>query len=126
MQEKIMAHPSYEAIQTSKNGIKLLKCIKTIMYKYQTHQALAKSIHDAKRRFYLLSQGKYQSPQAYLEQFTNTIKVVEYLGGTLGPDPAIVKQIADGRTITAEHKKKALEETYAMAFFMGSDRARYG
>jgi hypothetical protein len=96
------------------------------MYKYQSHQALAKSLHDAKRRFYMLSQGKYQSPQAYLDQFTNMIKVVEYLGGTLGPDPALVKQIANGGSITQAHKKKALEETYAMAFLMGSDCTRYG
>jgi hypothetical protein len=123
MQERLMAHPDYSVAQESKNGIELLKCVKTIMYNYQSHQAIAKSLHEAKRRFYMLSQGKFQTPQAYLEQFTNNLKVIEYLGGEVGLDPVIVKRIADGKTPTAEHKKQAKEETYAMALFLGADRA---
>jgi hypothetical protein len=123
MQERLMAHPDYSEVQASKNGIELLKCVKTIMYNYQSHQAIAKSLHEAKRHFYMLSQGKFQTPQAYLEQFTNTLKVIEYLGGEIGLDPVIVKRIADGKTPTAEHKKQAREETHAMALFLGADGA---
>ena len=127
---RLEALDSYAVMSESANGISLLKAIKSIVYNFQDQKYLAHSIHDAKHRFYLLSQGK-QTTQAYLEQFQNVVDVIEHCGGSLGFEPGLHEEILSKKgiprqVVTTKQKdqiaKEAHERYLGTAFLCGSDQ----
>ena len=70
--------------------IGLLGNIRTVMSQFQSQCDNALALHEAKCWLYLFSQDKHTTCQQYHETFKNNVKVIEYCGGMLGNDPALV------------------------------------
>lgn len=64
-----------------------------IVYNFQDQKYLPMALFESHRRLYGCNQGK-NTPQVYLEQFQNTVNVVEHCGGQVGNDPGIISAIA--------------------------------
>ena len=125
----------YKEVYDDQDGIELLLMIKGIVYNFQSQKYLPQAIHEAKRRFYMLQQGRHTTTIQYLEQFQNTLDVLKHCGGTIGDDPGLGKFIIEGKgmdPLSATDAEMANaqaigQESYiAMAFIMGSDRVRFG
>jgi hypothetical protein len=137
MRQKIASHSDYETIEDVSDAIGLLKTIKSIMFNFQGQIYRPQALHDAKKRFYNLSQDRHMTCQAYLEKFQNSVEVIEHCDGDLGIDnglidatfatanPAVRRDTAAPETVEAA-KKYAREQYSACAFLLGSDHKRYG
>ena len=98
MRQKLEATDDYEEMSDGFDSIMLLKTIKDIAYSFQgQNKDLAQALHEAKRRFYLIVQGRGATTQQYLEQFTNVVDVVEHSGGQVGIEPALESALAEER-----------------------------
>jgi hypothetical protein len=62
MQAKVESTYGFNAVLVANDGIELLS------YNFQSQKYLPHAIHEAKRRFFLLSQGRQSTVQEYLEQ----------------------------------------------------------
>ena len=81
-------------------------------------------------------QGKYMTTQASLEQFQNMIDDIGHTGGMVGHQPGIERDIMrrersiDPTNATTmqqmEIEKDAQNRYLAVAFMLGSDKARFG
>jgi Reverse transcriptase (RNA-dependent DNA polymerase) len=133
MKQKIEALSNYDDIKSSVDGLKLLKGIETIVYKFNSTQYLPHALHDNIRLFYLTSQSKTQTADEYLKEFNSRIAVIEGCGGSIGQHDEIAKMLAKEQGLTgilsAAVKKKlkedARERYLATAYIMGADRSRY-
>jgi hypothetical protein len=131
MRQKLEALSEFEAFSAEGNGIALLKAIKALTYNFQSQKYLPHALHESKRRFYIQSQGRHVTTQAYLEQFQNIVDVIEHSGGGIGSEPGIDLLIAEEKgkevnQLTAADKSEAQDRYLAVAFILGSDRTRYG
>jgi hypothetical protein len=74
-----------------------------------------------------------------LEQFLNTVEVIEHTGGSVGNEPGILNHTLQERGLSKiafeamteqdekdEIKKDAQDQYLAVAFLLGSGRSRYG
>jgi len=104
-------------------------------FNFQSQKYVVHALHESKRRFYLCSQGKHLTTQAYLELFQNMHDVIVHSGGSIGHEPGIEAAVAaeTGAVIATMTKaqgdalsKTAQERYLAVAFLLGSDRSRYG
>ena len=133
MKAKVESMSDYQGASLYNNGVELLKIIRSVCFNFASQKYLPQAVHEAKRRFYLQSQGKYMNAQDYLEQFTNHVDVLTHVGAVIGPDTTIVESLAgiDSttkklNTITDVHRAEARELYLAVSFLLGADRARYG
>jgi hypothetical protein len=117
------------------DSIKLLKEIRALVYTFQSQKYAPQALHEGKRRFYLLSQDKHSTCQAYLERFQNCVDVIEHCGGSIGQEPGLVQKVLEDKGLSAkaptqdqiwEAQTTAQEVYLAAAFILGSDRNRYG
>ena len=138
-----MGLAAWDSISGEKDGIALLKEIKVICFKFESQKNRVQAIHEAKRRFFLMSQGRL-SLQQHLEQFNNQVEVIKHCGGDLGMDPAICGAVLaekgmqehpegglQGEQAVAEHlaalkecKRIAEDRCLAMAFLLSCDRSK--
>jgi hypothetical protein len=51
-------------------------------------------VHEAKRRFFLISQGQQSTMQDYLEQWMNHVDVIKMVGAHIAPNESIVADVA--------------------------------
>jgi hypothetical protein len=132
---KLESRPNHEAIGGAADSISLLENIRAVMFHFQSQRYNPLALHEAKHRFYLYSQDRQMSCQAYHEAFKNNVEVIEYCGGVLGTDTALVDSELDAAgttraTATAvelqDAENAARERVLACAFLVGSDRTRYG
>ena len=77
LRAKLQGIDDFKAMWDSGDGLALLKAIKTICFRFESQKNIAHAIHDAKRRFYMLSQGKSTITQ-YLETFKNVVDVIDH------------------------------------------------
>jgi hypothetical protein len=132
MRQKVEALSVYKTLTTNGDGLMLLKAIKGLVYNFQSQKYLSHALHESKRRFYLCSQGRNTTASIYLEQFQNTVNVIEHSGGSIGDDPGILEALAlkknfDTAAIAATELAKLQKEAHEQAaFLLGADRARYG
>jgi hypothetical protein len=90
MRAKLEGFDTYDGISSSFDSIGLLKLIKSTVYKFQSQRHPALSIHQAKRRFYMIKQERHVTNSTYLDQFTNNTYVIEHIGGIIGEEPALL------------------------------------
>ena len=135
MRQRIEALDTFAEMSRKGDGVGLLKALKAAAFNFQSQKNLEHALHESKRRFYMCSQGKYNTTQAYLETFQNTVDVVEHSGGQLGLDPGTIKAILEEKNLNLDDMddneikslhKEAQEKYLAVAFVLGADRARYG
>jgi hypothetical protein len=113
----------------------LLRMIKDLVLNFQSQKYLPLALDKSKARFYYCRQGKYATPQVYLEQFQNMVlDVINHSGGTIGDAPGVVSMIMaernlDMATIPADDlaviMKEAKYQCLTMSFLARSDRYRY-
>jgi Zinc knuckle len=133
MRTKLEAREGHSEIARKKDVVELLKNIKDIAFSFQSQRYEYHSLHDAKRRFYHLSQEKGMPCGAYLERFKNQVDVVSHCGGSVIDDAMIKKQLramvagAKPSDVQIERAKQIVTDKYlGCAFILGSDRTRYG
>ncbi len=135
MRQKLEAHKTFAGVSTTGDGLGLLKLVKGIAFRFQSQKYLPHALHEALKRYYNCSQGKFASAQAYLEHFQNVIAVVTESGGSIAGHEGIENIIIgeegyDRERMTEaqanEVKDKTTARSTAMAFLLGSDRSRYG
>jgi hypothetical protein len=91
MQQCLKAKDDFDATSKNADGTALLLGIKAIMFNFQSQKYLAYSLHELKSRLYTCCPGKFMMTQAYLEQFINTVEVIENSRGSIGNEPGIVR-----------------------------------
>jgi hypothetical protein len=135
MRQKIEALDNHEQMATESDGLGLLRAIKNASFNFQSQKYVAHALHDAKRCFYLCSQSKHMTTQAYLEAFRGTLDVIEHTGGEIGHEPGIERYVAEQTAIDYDNmdddeeedvKREGKERYLAVAFLLGSDRSRFG
>jgi hypothetical protein len=135
MRQKIEALDNHEQMATESDGLGLLRAIKNASFNFQSQKYVAHALHDAKRRFYLCSQSKHMTTQAYLEAFRGTLDVIEHTGGEIRHEPGIERYVAEQNAIDYDNmdddkeedvKREGKERYLAVAFLLGSDRSRFG
>jgi hypothetical protein len=135
MRQKVESLDAFEKLSAENDGIELLKAIKKTAFLFETQKNAWQASHEAIRRFYTVSQGKYMSTQDYLKHFQNTVEVIEHTGGGVGKLPGLEDKLLamKGQTLSqmmvAERNALTLEsqERYlVMAFMLSVDRGRYG
>ena len=133
MRARIRSLQEYEAMEEESDSLALIKCIRNVMYSYQSVTYRCESIHDALKRFWHLHQGKLHSCQQYLEELENCVAVVDHCGGLIGVFPGIIDYLYELRGINnptaiqiAEATKDSQEMFLATYFFLNADKARYG
>jgi hypothetical protein len=72
-------------LQTLYDGIELLKTIKQVSLNFQSQKYLAHTVNEAKRRFFMTSQGRQSTVQEYLEQLMSHVDVLSSWRPTLHP-----------------------------------------
>ena len=135
VRQKVESNENFEEVARTGNGIGLLIILKGISFHFQSQKYACHSIHEALKRFYNCSQGRFATTQAYMEHFTNVMDVVTQSGGSIlghtGIEDAIIKEkelnrdnltAAELSTIVADAEAR----TKAIAFLLGCDRSRYG
>ncbi|MHA7927606.1 MAG: reverse transcriptase domain-containing protein, partial [Marinobacter sp.] len=132
LRAKLEAVPDYATFSANADVIRLLREIQAQMMGFQSTRYLPLSIHEAKRRYYLLRQDG-STNQDYLERFQNAKEVIEHCGGSVGEEPKVLQEVRAEMGVTdtssAAQKEKALEacreRCMAVSFLLGSDRRRY-
>ena len=56
MRQKLEAVNNFEQVSADGNGLELLRMIKNLAFHFQSQKYLPHSLHESKRRFYLLTQ----------------------------------------------------------------------
>jgi hypothetical protein len=130
MRQRLEALDEFAYIKANGDCIRLLKAIRSLTFNFQSQKFLPHSIHEARRRFYLFSQGKLPTA-TYYEQFLNIVEVIESIDGNIGMDPGIEEIVTTekGRDVTAmtdADRLEAQQRYLAVALVLGSDCARYG
>ena len=135
MRQKVEANNSFETISKTGDGLGLLTTLKGVAYQFQGQKYISHALHESMKRYYNCSQGKLATTQAYLENFQNVIDVVVHSGGKISGHPGVGNSIIAERGLMRDNMTEAqIEEvrteisarSTAMAFLLGSDRARYG
>jgi hypothetical protein len=130
MRMQIEALDTYDVLRRELQALELLKAIKSVLvFNVQSQKYPPVALHGALRRFYMLSQGKHTTCQAYLERFRNCVDEIEYYRGCLIKD-ILASDGKDLDTATTEELERAgeiaQEQYLATAFLLGSDRTPYG
>jgi hypothetical protein len=98
---KLEARDTYNEMSEEADSIKLLKEIRALVYNFQSQKYAPQALHEGKRRFYLLSQDKHSTCQAYLERFQNCVNVIEHCGGSIGQEPGLVRKVLEDKGLNA-------------------------
>jgi hypothetical protein len=135
LRSKLKGNPDFTIISTNANSLELLKAIRSEMTELQKRQYLAHSVHTIMREFYQLSQDEHRSNQEYYDDFNNLVAAVDGCGAMLKRHPNIYNNVIeefakDASNPTPDERFNAqaiAKESYlAVAFLLGSDKARYG
>ncbi len=135
MRQKLEALEDFDRMLAEGDGLAILLAIRDMLSNFQSQKYVPHLLHESKRRFYMCSQGRHTTTQAYLEQFKNMVDVIENSGGSLGPEPGIKQAIAaetgtDIGNMIAEQREdlhqQAKSRYLAVAFILGSGRSRFG
>ena len=134
LRAKLEALPNWTVIKQDYDVLALIKAIQGLTYSFDGESYEYHAMYHAHRQLYVGRQAPDATNAKYLEQFQNTVKVIEQHGGRIGYDIGTIKSeinktAVDPNAPTEEERKaavKAARDRYlAMAFLSGADRARY-
>ncbi|KAI2489179.1 Reverse transcriptase (RNA-dependent DNA polymerase) [Fragilaria crotonensis] len=135
LRQKLDALDEFEDISNKRDGVALLKAIKSTAYSYQSHKYLPLALHELMHRFYNTRQDGHMTNEQYLTQFQKIIAVIEHNGGFVDLAPGLDKIIAielglDPENLDEQQKQDVAKESHsrylATAFISGADPVRYG
>jgi hypothetical protein len=135
MRAKLDALKDWKGIKYSFDLIKLIKAIKGLTYKFEGHNYHAMALHQVKKSFFGLYQGRDTSDTHYLDKFMTGVSVVEQYGGCIGKDDGAIQDKLSWAGVTAtltsggtpeQLKDAAKDKCLAIAFLSGANKARYG
>jgi hypothetical protein len=102
MQTRIQEDKSYSAVHKTKDGIGLIKIIKSISFNYRAHQEPIVALDAVKYELYKHIQDKHQMVQEYYDTFKNMGNVNAELGAEVGCDLGILDILAMEAGVTVE------------------------
>ena len=76
MRAQLETRNNHVTVATNEDVLGLLQNIKDATFNFQNQKYKPHALHEAKRRFYLSTQDKNATCQAYLERFKNHIEVI--------------------------------------------------
>lgn len=127
---------NHERVAETRDIIGLLENIRNQALHLVKHRESTLTLVIAKKRFYAMKQGKTMTCLAYMTRFNNQVKVVELCGGDFVEESMVDKELSKlvpqvtRADATAEQllvaRASAKNKFLARAFFLGSDRVRYG
>jgi hypothetical protein len=140
MQGKIKSDEDYKKTHEDSNGLKLIKVIKGITYKFESQKNIYLALDNDKCTFYSHHQGPEETNVNYMSKFKNTVEVIERYGGNIGDDKVLIteelkvalKSTNQGVLSTATAKQietatlTARRKSHAIAFLKRTDKHRYG
>jgi hypothetical protein len=113
----LRSHHDFPA--ANRNGISLLKIIKTLTYTFEEFRNLADALSDIKKTFYIFKQGKHMSIQQYHDSFLAHVEVMKAVGATIA-DTSLVEEEAKKHTCSGSPTKSdhntADERAHAIRF----------
>jgi hypothetical protein len=81
MVAKLESLSDFKKIDLCLDLIKLMKAIKWLLYQFEGQKYHPEELHQAMKRFYLLSQGKDMTDARFLESFQTLVSVITECGG---------------------------------------------
>jgi hypothetical protein len=136
MRASLEATKGYSVMKDSFDVIKLIKAIKELTYQFGGQRYHAMSLHQAKKRWYGMYQGREMMNTHFLEKFNTNVSIVEQYGGDVGIDAAAINAelvevgVVDVGLATEVERlaaqAQAKEKYLAVAFLSASDKSRYG
>jgi hypothetical protein len=137
MRAKLEGLDSYEKMKDGFDMIALIKAIKGLTYQFDGQKYHSMALHQAKKRFYNLYQGREMTNAQFLDKFQTCVTIVDqFRVDNLGRDYTAVKNeikamgILDAATATTEQKIEASQiardKHLAVAYIATSDKTRYG
>ncbi len=135
LRSKLKGNADFTTISTNADSLELLKAIRSEMTGFQKRQYLAHSVHSIMKEFYQLSQDKHRTNQEYYDEFNNLVAAVDECGAMIAGHPNmyddVIEEIATDATNPTQDERleattTAKERYLAVAFLLGSDKARYG
>jgi len=130
LKHRIQTHENFKDMNSAADSLALLAALRNEAFNFQSQKDQAQALHEAIRRFYLISQGRYDSCQMYMDRYDNGMRVIQHIGGKLLVYPVMVdadlkEKGLDRKTATeaeiATSEKCASERQMAMGFILGSD-----
>jgi hypothetical protein len=94
MQVKLETQPTFEAVDSTLNGLDLLMMIRDLVYKFHSQMYLLHLIHEAMRQLATFQQGKGVTVATYQEQFQNFVEVASHMGASEGLHAGVVVEVA--------------------------------
>jgi hypothetical protein len=116
MRQKLESKDGFKTIAVNGHAIALLKLIKDTTYHFESQKKIHHVLCEAKRRLYNACQGRHMSLLAYYENFQNLCEVKKHVGGTIGTDEAIYKEIAQANNIETSQLTLSLKEEATQQF----------
>jgi len=106
LKHRIQALDNFKRMNSEGDSLALLAGLRDQAFNFQSQKDQAQALHEAVRRFYLISQGKTDSCQAYMDRYENGMQVIKHIGGKL----PVYKLLVD-----ADLKVKGLDHDTATA-----------
>jgi len=135
MQSRLQEMNNFANIETTLDGIELLRTIRNIAFSYKTHDHPVVALHSFKYDLYRLSQSRYQTTQDFYDSFVNMVTVNESIGNNIGTDEGMLMHVmkiqnVNYDTATSAQRKAAADvarQRYlAVAMLYALDKTRYG
>jgi hypothetical protein len=88
---KLDALKDWKGIKDSFDLIRMIKATKGLAYQFEGQKYYAMALHQAKKSFFCLYQGRDTSDAHYLDKFMTRVSVVEQYGGWIGKDDGAIQ-----------------------------------
>jgi len=123
----------FKRMNAEGDSLALLAALQNQALNFQSQKDQAQALQKAVRHFYLISQGKTDTCQVYMDLCENGMWVIKHIGGKLPVYTSLVDADlkAKGRYCMnvdeiQESVKSATEHQMAMGYILGSNRASFG
>ena len=135
LKHRIQALNDYKRMNSEGDSLALLAALRDQAFNFQSQKDQAQALHEAVRRFYLISQGRTDSCQAYMDRYENGVQVIKHIGGEIPVYESLVDADLKARGLERDSatdaeievsRKTAGERQLAMGYILGCDRVRYG
>ena len=131
---RVDAHSNYEQAAEDRDGLALLRIVKSICFNFQDQKYVPQSIYEAKQRFYSLKQGRHETVAQYYDKYQNNVQVLEQCSATIGNETGVRNMVCKELQICvdtndADERKivvtKTKDRILAIGFILGADKGRY-
>jgi len=90
LKHRIQAQENFKEMKSAADTLALLLALQNEAFTFQYQKDQAQALQEAIRQFYLISQGKTDSYQVYMDCYDNSMRVIQHIGGKLPVYPALL------------------------------------